>query len=65
MPAIKKNGREELVRALFVALAPKWDVKDRASARNLARHCLEIAEGFHDVVDPALSLPKPKPERPA
>jgi hypothetical protein len=65
MPAItKKNTKEELLRALFVALAPKWDIHDRASAKNLAKQCLEMVEGFHDVVDPALSLPK-KPEKPA
>ncbi len=62
MPVTKKSGREELVRQLFLVLAPKWDIHDKAGARNLAVHCLEMAEGYHEVVEPALGLPK-KPEK--
>lgn len=62
MPVGKKSGKEEVVRGLFLALAPKWDIHDKAGARNLAKHCLEMAEGYQEVVETALGLPK-KPEK--
>lgn len=62
MPVVKKSGKEELVRALFLALAPKWDIHDKAGAKNLAKQCLEMAEGYTEVVEPALGLPK-KPDK--
>lgn len=62
MPVTKKSGKEDLIRALFISLAPKWDIHDRAGAQHLAKRCLEMAEGYHDVVEPALGLPK-KPEK--
>lgn len=64
MPVTKKGGKEELVRGLFLGLAAKWDIHDKPSARHLAQRCLEMAEAYHEVVDPALGLPK-KPEKPA
>jgi len=67
MAVAKKSGREELVRELFVALAPKWDVHDKLSAKNLAKHCLEAADGFYEVMDQAYGAKKPekldKPEK--
>jgi hypothetical protein len=65
MPVTKKSGKEELVRKLFVALAPKWDIHDRAGAQHLAKQCLEMAEGYHDVMDAALGASPKKPEKPA
>lgn len=63
MAIARKAGKEELVRELFVALAAKWDVHDKASARNLAHHCLEAADGYYDVMDHAFIAKKP--EKPA
>lgn len=60
MAGAKKNGKEELARELFVVLAAKWDVHDRASGKNLAQHCLEAAEGFYDVMDHAFAAKKPE-----
>jgi hypothetical protein len=60
MPVSRKGNKEELVRELFVALADKWDVHDRSSARNLAEHCLHIADGYFDVMDAAFASKKPE-----
>lgn len=54
----KKNGREEMLRELFVALAPKWDIHDREGARTLTRHCLDMIDGFYDVADTVSAAPK-------
>lgn len=56
----KKSSKEEFAREVFVALAAKWDVHDKASAAILAAHCLDIAEGYFDVVDGALASKKPE-----
>lgn len=63
MPVAKKNGKEEMVRDLFIALAAKWDVHDKASARNLAKQCLDAVDGYHEVMDTAFAAKKP--EKPA
>ena len=63
MAVPKKGSREEMVRDVFLALAPKWDVKDKTSARNLARQCVEIADGYYDALDHVFAAKKP--EKPA
>jgi hypothetical protein len=65
MPVTKKSGKEELVRKLFLNLASKWDIHDRAGAQHLAKQCLEMAEGYYDVVDASLAASPKKPEKPA
>lgn len=60
MATSKKAGKEELVRELFLALAPKWDVHDRLSAKNLAKHCLDAVDGFYEVLDQAYAAKKPE-----
>ena len=59
MPALKKDPQSELVRDIFLALLDRWDVKDKASAKNLARHAQEIALGYHEVVKPTPVMTKP------
>ncbi len=63
MPIVKKSGKEEMARDLFVTLAAKWDVHDKAGAKNLAKHCLEAVDGFYEVLDSAYA--SKKPEKPA
>ncbi len=69
MPVAKKSGKEEMVRELFIRLAAKWDVHDKASARHLTKACLEAVDGFYDVLDHAYAAKKPekleKLEKPA
>ena len=60
MATAKKSGKEELVRDVFVALAAKWDIHDRAGAKILTKHCLEIADGFYEALDGALAAKKPE-----
>lgn len=60
MAAAKKSGKEELAREVFVALVAKWDIHDRAGAKILSKHCLEIADGFYDSMDSALASKKPE-----
>jgi hypothetical protein len=63
MAGIKKSGKEEMVRDVFMALLSKWDVRDRGSARNLAKHAVEIADGFYEEMDHVFAAKKP--EKPA
>jgi hypothetical protein len=58
--ATKKIGREEMVRELFLTLAPKWDVHDRVTARHLARQCLEAIDGFYEELDKSFAAKKPE-----
>jgi hypothetical protein len=62
--ATKKLSKLELARDLFLALAPRWDLKDRATAKHLALACFESAEGFLDAADevetPLMSPKAPK-----
>ena len=44
--AVKNSGHKEMAREIFLALVDRWDVKDQASAENLARASWEIAEGY-------------------
>jgi hypothetical protein len=60
MPVSKKPGKEEMVRDLFLALAAKWDVHDRVSAKNLTKTCLEAVDGFYEVLDQAYAAKKPE-----
>lgn len=60
MAVSKKGTREELVRELFLALVGKWDVHDRVTARNLARHCVDIADGYYEVLDTVYAAKKPE-----
>lgn len=53
MATLKKNSNEEFIKEIFMALLDKWDVKDKASAKNLAKHAVEIAEGYAEVLKPA------------
>lgn len=59
MPPVKKIANSELVKEIFLALLDRWDVKDKSSSKNLARHALEIAAGFQEVVAPAPVMTKP------
>ena len=59
----KKSTREEFVREIFLALASRWDVKDRHSAAVLTRHCMDIADGYYDVMEQTFAAKKP--EKPA
>ena len=61
--ASKKIGKEEMIRELFLSLAPKWDVHDRVTARHLARQCLEAIDGFYEEMDKSFAAKKP--EKPA
>lgn len=63
MAVSKKGTKEEFVREIFLALAARWDVKDRHSSQALARHCIEIADGYYDVMEQAFAAKKP--EKPA
>ncbi|HTB34343.1 MAG TPA: hypothetical protein VK842_05735 [bacterium] len=56
----KKNTREELVREVFLALVSKWDVHDKASARTLARHCVDMVDGYYEVLDTVYAAKKPE-----
>jgi hypothetical protein len=49
MPAKKQMSEEELAREVFLSLAPRWDVKDKASAHALGKASYVIAEAFLDV----------------
>lgn len=60
MATSKKNTREDLVRDVFLALANKWDVHDKASARNLAKHCVDIVDGYYEVLDGVFAAKKPE-----
>jgi hypothetical protein len=60
MATTKKSGREDLVRDLFLTLSNKWDVHDKASARNLAKHCVEIVDGYYEVLDGVFAAKKPE-----
>jgi len=60
MAVAKKNTKEEMVREVFLALANKWDVHDRPSARNLAKHCVEIVDGYYEVLDAVYAAKKPE-----
>ncbi len=59
MATSKTSSREDLVRDLFLTLSNKWDVHDRASARNLAKHCVEIVDGYYEVLDGVFAAKKP------
>ena len=59
MAVAKKNSREEMVREVFLALVPKWDVHDKASAKGLAKQCVEIVDGYYDVLDTVFAAKKP------
>jgi 23S rRNA G2445 N2-methylase RlmL len=63
MPVSKKGSKEELVRDVFLALLVKWDVHDKATGRNLARHSVDIVEGYYEVLDNVYG--SRKPEKPA
>lgn len=60
MAVTKKNSREDMVREVFLILTPKWDVHDKASARNLARHCVDIVDGYYEVLDTVFAAKKPE-----
>lgn len=60
MAVAKKNSREDMVREVFLTLANKWDVHDKASARNLAKHCVEIVDGYYEVLDGVFAAKKPE-----
>jgi len=59
MPTLKKDADTEFVRNIFLALCSRWDVKDKASAKNLARYALEIAAGYNEVIKPVPVMTKP------
>jgi hypothetical protein len=59
----KKGDKEEMVHEVFLALAKKWDVHDRATGRNLAKHCVEIVDGYYELMDTVYA--SKKPEKPA
>lgn len=63
MAATKKNTKDEMVREVFLALARKWDVHDKASAKQLAKQSVEIVDGFYEVMDTVYAAKKP--EKPA
>jgi hypothetical protein len=50
MPSVRKDSNEELVQSIFLKLLPRWDVKDKPSAKNLAYYAYQMAEGFEEVV---------------
>jgi hypothetical protein len=56
MPSLRKDPNSEFVKEIFLALLDRWDVKDRASARNLATHAQEIAAGYVDIVKPPRAI---------
>ena len=60
MAVAKKNTREEMVRELFLVLARKWDVHDKATAKTLARHCVEMVDGYYEVLDTVYAAKKPE-----
>ena len=60
MAVAKKSGKEEFVKEVFVALLAKWDVHDKSGAQKLAKACLEIADGYYEVLDGALAAKKPE-----
>jgi len=60
MAVAKKNTREEMVREVFLALVHKWEVHDKASARNLARHCVDMVDGYYEVLDTVYAAKKPE-----
>ena len=59
MAVSNKSDREAMLRDLFVALAPKWDIHDREGAKTLTRHCLDMMEGFYDVANSVADETKP------
>ena len=60
MPPVRKDPNEEFVKEIFLHLLDRWDVKDKASSKNLAKYSYQIAEGFMEVAKEKLVPPKPR-----
>jgi hypothetical protein len=57
---LKKVSHEELSRQVFLALADRWDLKDREGSLILAEKSWEIAGAYLEMEQEKLQASKPK-----